>query len=58
MISGFLVIAIYALLWTWFCGGFASKKPPEPEEKKTPEQELGEAVTKYLAALNKLGDAK
>jgi len=56
MMSGFLMIAMYALFWMWFFGGFAAKKPPA--KKKTPEQELGEALSKYLATLNKPGDAK
>lgn len=56
MMSGFLMIAMYALFLTWFFGGFAPKKPPA--KKKTPEQDLGEALSKYLATLKKSGDAK
>ncbi|MEQ8752769.1 hypothetical protein [Coleofasciculus sp. G1-WW12-02] len=57
MMSGFLMIAMYALFWMWFFGGFAPTKKP-PAKKKTPEQELGEALSKYLATLNKPGNAK
>jgi succinate-acetate transporter protein len=57
MMSGFVIIAMYALFWMWFFGGFAPTKKP-PAKKKSPEQELAEALGKYLATLKKPGDAK
>ncbi len=49
MLSTFLMIFLYGFLWTWFFGGFVSKKPDKP---KTVEEQLGESLTKYLSSLD------
>ena len=49
MLSTFLMMFLYGFLWTWFFGGFVVKKPDKP---KTPEEQLGESLTKYLSSLD------
>ncbi|MEQ8462254.1 hypothetical protein [Coleofasciculus sp. E1-EBD-02] len=49
MLSPFFILFLYASLWVWFFGGFTAKKP---EKKKTPEELLGESLSKYLSSLD------
>lgn len=54
--SVMLTLAIVGFL-AIICFGIGDKlNPPEkPEKKKTPEQEFGEAIAKYLAEVRKTG---
>jgi hypothetical protein len=47
-------ILVYCLLLFWILGIYPPPQKPKP--KKTPEQELGEALTKYLSQLKKSSD--
>lgn len=49
MFSTILMMTIYGSLWVWFMGGFVSKKPDKP---KTPEEQLGDSLSKYLSSLD------
>jgi hypothetical protein len=45
------VFLLYAVILFWLFGGL---EPPKPKGKpKTPEEELGSAITKYLSQRNK-----
>lgn len=46
MVSTFVIMILYGSLAIW-C--LAPQKPPKP---KTPEEQLGEALTKYLSSLD------
>ncbi|HEY9599846.1 MAG TPA: hypothetical protein V6D33_19465 [Cyanophyceae cyanobacterium] len=49
-------ILIYSLLLFWIIGAFESSKPKA--KPKTPEEELGTAIAKYLVHTKKAGDSK
>ncbi len=49
MLETVLVMVIYGSLWAWFFGGFVSKKPDKP---KSAEEQLGDALSKYLSSLD------
>lgn len=49
-----IAILIYFLLALWIAGILFP--PKKPEKKKTVEQELGQAIVKYLSSQSKASD--
>lgn len=50
-----LTLLVLGAVWTW---DVLFSSPPKPSPPKTPEQELGEAVGKYLARGVKVDEIK